>query len=88
MKDVFKVLDQKEADLARVRRELESLTIAAPLLAEDDLSLLAPKTGQDAENETPAETISSASDAEATGTDGLPSISHRPRLWSSLKRRD
>src|ERR1051325_7072433 len=33
MKDVYKVLQQKEDDLARVRREVESLHIVASLLA-------------------------------------------------------
>jgi len=32
MKDAFAVLEQKEADLARVRLEIESLTIVACLL--------------------------------------------------------
>lgn len=36
MKDPRKVLQQKEADLARVRMQVESLNIAASLLAEED----------------------------------------------------
>lgn len=35
MKDVCQLLIQKEADLARVRKELESLNIVAPLLTDD-----------------------------------------------------
>jgi hypothetical protein len=35
MKDAFDVLRQKEADLARVQREVESLRIVAPLVSED-----------------------------------------------------
>ena len=58
MKDVFDVLHQKQADLARVRLEVDSLRIAAPLLAEDD-----------AENKKPVQTTSSLF-AEATGTGG------------------
>ena len=36
MKDPNCVLQQKEADLARVRKEIESLNIVAPLLAYED----------------------------------------------------
>jgi hypothetical protein len=35
MKDAYEVLKQKEADLSRVRREVESLRIVAPLLLDD-----------------------------------------------------
>jgi len=34
VKDVYEVLEQKEADLARVRREIESLQIVAPLVSD------------------------------------------------------
>ena len=36
MKDAYAILEQKEADMARVRREIESLRIVAPLLEEID----------------------------------------------------
>jgi hypothetical protein len=39
MKDAFDVLRQKEADLERVQREVESLRIVAPLLSEDSSEL-------------------------------------------------
>lgn len=35
MKDPYEVLQQKEADLARVRHEFESLQVVASLLSED-----------------------------------------------------
>jgi hypothetical protein len=38
MKDAYELLHQKESDLARVRKEVESLNIVAPLLAEDRTS--------------------------------------------------
>lgn len=38
MKDVYEVLHQKEADLARVRREIESLHVVASLLSDDLVS--------------------------------------------------
>jgi hypothetical protein len=38
MKDAYEHLHQKESDLARVRKEVESLNIVAPLLADDRTS--------------------------------------------------
>jgi len=38
MKDAYEILHEKEADLARVRREIDSLTIAARLLVDDGIS--------------------------------------------------
>jgi hypothetical protein len=35
MKDAYEVLQQKEADLARVGKEMESLRLVAPLLCDD-----------------------------------------------------
>ena len=35
MKDVYEILQQKEADLARVRHEVESLQVVASLLSDD-----------------------------------------------------
>ena len=35
MKDAYELLHQKEADLARVRKEIESLKIVASLLTDD-----------------------------------------------------
>jgi hypothetical protein len=35
MKDAYEVLQQKEADLARVRHEIESLQVVASLLSDD-----------------------------------------------------
>ncbi len=35
MKDAYEVLEQKEADLARVRQEIESLRIVVSLLVDD-----------------------------------------------------
>jgi hypothetical protein len=35
MKDVYKVLNRKEADLGRVRKEVESLRLVAPLLSDE-----------------------------------------------------
>ena len=38
MKNAYELLRQKEADLARVRHEIESLRVVAPLLSEESSS--------------------------------------------------
>jgi hypothetical protein len=84
MKDAYEVLYQKEADLARVRQEIESLTIAAQLLADDDLSFFNPGNAPDGQNRRPAQKVISR---EATGTDRRPFVWPRSGFWSALKRR-
>jgi hypothetical protein len=65
MKNAYEVLQQKEADLARVRREIESLWIVAPLLSDELPSEeLTKKRARSAE-----EMIDRSSD-KVTGTDG------------------
>ena len=84
MKNAYEVLGQKETDLARVRREIESLRIVAPLLSDELPSEeLTKKRASSAE-----ETLDSGSE-KATGTDGLFSSmnpARRPRFWNILKR--
>jgi hypothetical protein len=87
MKDAYELLHQKEEDLLRVRREVESLTIAAWLLGEGDLSSDSTSRVEDPSKK-PAEKATFASPgSEATGTDGLRSNARRPRFWNALKRR-
>jgi hypothetical protein len=90
MKNPNEVLRQKEADLARVRHEIDSLRIAAALLADEDSSAEdrdLPSDEPRGKHSTTAEEGTHAS-GEATGTDGLfSSFSHlRPRRWNVLKR--
>lgn len=84
MKNAYEILGQKETDLARVRREIESLRIVAPLLSDELPSEeLTKKRASSAE-----ETLDSGSE-KATGTDGLfSSMNHAPRpgFWNTLKR--
>ena len=42
MRDINAVLREKEADLARINREVEALRIVAPLLAEESTETTAP----------------------------------------------
>jgi hypothetical protein len=88
MQDVYEVLQQRQAELARVRKEIECLNIVAVLLsdgrASDDAA--APNSA-----ESPAspltDTISRLSDSAATNVDNLfSSAATRSSLWRVLKR--
>jgi len=89
MKDAYEVLYQKEADLARVRQEVESLRVAASLLAEDA------STEGSSPSSSSRRSVMSAGEASlgaqleaaATGTDGPPPTSQELGFWKSLKSR-
>jgi hypothetical protein len=52
MRDINEVLREREAAMARIRREIEALRIVEPLLADESTETTAPKmTPQRAENE-------------------------------------
>jgi hypothetical protein len=74
MKNVYQILEQKEADLNRVRRELESLQVVASLLSDEE----------PAKKPTSAEKAPLDEDSEATGTKGLFSsvASTRSGFWT------
>lgn len=84
MKNAHEVLEQKEAELARVRQETESLRIVISLLMDDP----------DSNNSDQTELISAEKtdylhpDLEAAGTDGRFSSAaiSRPKFWNSQKR--
>lgn len=84
MKDVYEALQQKEADLARVRHEIESLRVVASLLSDDLGSDELTKKRSAAEK-----TFDGDPDSEATGTDDLFSSVpvSRPSFWKALRRR-
>lgn len=85
MKDAYELLYQKEADLVRVRQEIESLRIAVSLLA-DDASADDPGAGTDNTVKRPAEAaLVAQSEAAATGTDGLATRPRQPNFWEFLK---
>lgn len=90
MKNANDVLRQKEADLARVRHEIDTLKIVAPLLAENDSDVEGVNLTSDGPGGKPSASADDTIDApaEATGTNGLfSSFSHqRPKLWNALKR--
>ena len=80
MKDAYEVLYQKEADLARVRQEIESLTIAALLLADDDSSSFDAGSVDDEPNRKPAQ---NAISEEPTGTEST-FVWPRSGFWSTI----
>jgi hypothetical protein len=81
MKDVYLILRQKESDLARLRLEIDSLRLVAPLLTEglpqhEEVSL------------TSSHEEGSFSNPESTGTDGpLSSIGNsESKFWGLIKK--
>ena len=84
MKDAYELLYQKEADLVRVRQEIESLKITAELLGDDQTSE-DPAPVSDALDKKPAEAAMSPSpDSEATGTDGPFTVARRAGFWNGF----
>jgi hypothetical protein len=85
-KDAFELLQRKEACVTRVRREIESLQIVAPLLSEE----LAPHAVTSKAANSAEETSDGIHISEATGTDCMFSsfsANSRPNLWRILKGR-
>ena len=88
MKDAYEVLYQKEADLARVRQEVESLRIAASLLTDEASAEQAGETsGRRTAMSAGEESLAADLESAATGTDGPSPASHEPGFWKSLKSR-
>jgi hypothetical protein len=70
VKDLFEILHQKEAALARVRQEVESLRIVVPLLA-DELDSDQPEKPHLMSIDNPLNVVRKMPpDLEATGTAG------------------
>jgi hypothetical protein len=100
MKDAYEVLYRKEADLVRVRQEIESLTLVASLLndvdqsSEEDAISAEPGLIADESKKKPPSFEGQAflplPESPATGTDGQPSeIVRRPKktFWNVLTSR-
>jgi len=88
MKDAYEILRLKEAELARVRKEIDSLNIVARLLLNDGTSDNAiPKSGE-ATPSSLSDTISRLSDSASTNVDSMFSSieASRSGFWESLKR--
>lgn len=88
MKDAYDVLQQKEAELARVRKEIDSLNIVARLLSNEGISDNAVPKSSEATTSSLSDTISRLSDSASTNVDSLFSSieDSRSSFWNSLKR--
>jgi hypothetical protein len=90
MKDPKQVLQEKEAELARVRKEIDSLNTVAPLLAADDrTSPDDPSRIRERWNKKPSssavEIVSQQSDSERSAADAL-SSGDESSFLNALKR--
>jgi hypothetical protein len=87
MQNVYEVLQQKQAELARVRKEIECLNIVAGLLSDDRTSDDPAPNSAESPPSPLADTISRLSDSAATNVDNLfSSAATRSNLWKVLKR--
>lgn len=90
MKNAYEVLSEREAELARLRKEIESLNIVARLLADDDDERS--ESGRSADSNKVSsplsETISRLSDTAASNAENMFSSAQGSRqgFWSVLKR--
>lgn len=85
MRDAYEVLYQKEADLVRVRQEVESLRMVATMLT-DDTNADQQGMTRDGDQSKPAEpAFIVQSEIAATGTDGPLSNRRQPSFWEFLK---
>jgi hypothetical protein len=87
MQDAYELLQRKQAELARVRKEIESLNIVAALLSDDRASDDPAPNPTEAQESSLSDTISRLSDSAATNVDNLfSSAATRSSLWKVLKR--
>ena len=86
MKNAYEVLQQKQTDIARIRKEIESLNIVASLLSDEGNS---PDPAQSESSRSSLnDTISRLSDSAASNADNLFSsvMDSGSGFWGSLKR--
>jgi hypothetical protein len=87
MQDAYELLQQKQAELARVRKEIECLNIVAALLSDDRTSDDPAPNSAESPASPLTDTISRLSDSAATNVDNLfSSAATRSSLWKALKR--
>jgi hypothetical protein len=88
MKDAYEVLQQKQTELARVRKEIESLNVVASLLLERDTPGDSDPHSDQSSRSSLRETISQLSSSAAANADNLFSSveTSGSGFWSSLKR--
>lgn len=87
MKNAYEVLQQKQTDIARIRKEIESLNIVASLLSDEGTSG-DPAPSDESPRRSLDDTISQLSDSAASNADDLFSsvATSGSGIWGSLKR--
>lgn len=87
MRDAYEVLQEKQAEMARIRKEIDSLNIVARLLSEDGSFDTPVKKPNESSASSLSDTISRLSDSAATNVDSMfSSIETRPGFLGSVKR--
>jgi len=87
MKDVQQLLTEKENELARIQKEIQSLQMILPLLADDgpdDSSSSAAPSNVPLDKKPPETTSDVISQSQATGTEGY--TEGESKLWGFAKR--
>lgn len=82
MKNAYELLEQKEAALARVRHEIESLRLVSTLLTDNDPAESDPSRKRDSSAE---KSLDAQAESEATGTDGISAARAKRNIWNVLK---
>lgn len=87
MKNAYEVLQQKQSDIARIRKEIESLNIVASLLSDESTSG-EPDPSDRSPRSSLSDTVSRLSDSAASHADNMFSsvTNSEPGFWGSLKR--
>jgi hypothetical protein len=85
MKDAYELLHQKEAELVRLRQEVESLRMAASLLGENAGTDNRVQIAALQEKRPVAQAFVTHAPVRATGTRGRPRLPRRPSFWDFLK---
>lgn len=85
MKDAYELLHQKEAELVRLRQEVESLRMAASLLGEGASADNRVQIATPPAKRPVAQAFVAHTPVRATGTKGRRRIPRRPSFWDFLK---
>lgn len=88
MKDVQQLLAEKENEMARLHKEIQSLQLILPLLAEDAQAAAPdpiPEVSDLVEKKPPENAPMVSAEAQATGTDGA-STQSQSGLWGFTRR--
>jgi hypothetical protein len=88
MKDVQELLAEKENEMARLQKEIQSLQLILPLLAEDAHAAASdpiPETSALVEKKPPENAPLVSAESQATGTDGA-STQSPSGLWGFTRR--